>query len=279
MKHRLASLIVLLLAFAPPSRAANPWIELKDAWVDLNGNPVAVETPHPEPGNLADKSPPLLCLLRTKEASSKGTFLVYPGGAYHGYAFIGEGLSAANFLNDQGYDVAILAYSHGPGPNGPGSEVRIKALQDSLVAVNLLQQKGEKLGLHTQTLGILGFSAGGHLTARTFHELGAASPFAKVILIYPAYLEIKPNAVAPAGVNDEVQPPEGAKARIFVVIGDMDIPSWVSSSQAYVDAAKTHGQEAEYHLLPGIKHAFNVRPGDAPTTAAFQKTLADFLAK
>jgi len=265
-----------------PPRRLNTWNDIKDAWVDLKGNSVAAVGSHPEPGNVTGGAAPMVCLVRTKASTPRGTFLVFPGGAYHGLAVMTEGLNAAELLNNQGYDVAIVAYSHGRISNDADSElhVRAKALQDALAAVNLIQENNEKLGLHTRTLGIMGFSAGGHLTARTFHELGTASPFAKIILIYPAYLEIKPYSVAPLGINDPVQPPNGAKAKIFVAIGDKDQPSWVSSSQAYVDAAKIHSHEAEYLLLPGLKHAFNLlQPGDASITAAFQKAIVDFLTK
>jgi len=205
--------------------------------------------------------------------SPKGTFLVCPGGAYHFLALGGEGLYVADFLNAQGYDAAVLEYTHGGGNAVPENEVRAKALQDAVAAVSLLKQSAEKLNLHTAKLGMAGFSAGGHLTARTVHELGAASAFSKVILIYPAYLN------GPRGLNDDVLPPAGIKTQLFVSIGDKDGPAWITSSKAYADAAKANGQDAEYHLLPGIKHGFGVKPGDPATTAAFQQILAAFLAK
>jgi acetyl esterase/lipase len=259
----------LFLTFDPARVAADPGADKPVRVVDLQGNPVKDELapPTPQPGAAPALKAPRLDLFPTTVAAPKGTFIVCPGGAYHFLATKGEGTIPGDFLNSQGYDVVILEYTVGPG------DVAAKALQDALATVNLLKQSGDKLGLHTATLGMMGFSAGGHLTARTVHELGQAGPFAKVVMIYPAYLD------APGGINDAVKPPPGAKTQFFVAIGDKDAPGWVSSSQVYVEAAKANGQEAEFHLLPGIPHAFGVTPGDAPTTADFKQKLAAFLAR
>lgn len=244
--------------------------------IDLQGNPLTiVSPPAPEPGNLTATSATkaALILRRTSMPSPKGTFVVCPGGAYHFLALGGEGLTVADFLNAQGWDAVVLEYTHGGGVGVSESDVRAKALQDALAAFSLLRQSGEKLNLHTGKLGMMGFSAGGHLTAHTVHELGAANPLSKEILIYPAYLD------APGGINADVQPPAGIKTQLFVAIGGKDNPGWISSSKAYTEAAKANGQDAEYHFLPGIPHAFDMKPGDPATTAAFLQNLAAFLAK
>jgi acetyl esterase/lipase len=267
----------LVLTFDLALRADDPGDPKPARIVDLQGNPF-VEPPTPpapapgaaptSPATPAPLKAPRLELFPTTLPSPKGTFIVCPGGAYHFLATRGEGTIPGAFLNRQGYDVVLLEYTVGPG------DVMARALQDALATVKLLQQNGDKLGLHTATLGMMGFSAGGHLTARTEHELGVPGAFTKVVMIYPAYLDD-----GPGGFNPAVAPPKGAKTQFFVAIGDKDAPGWVASSKVYVDTAQANGQQAEYHLLPGIPHAFGVTPGDAATTADFQKKLAAFLAK
>ena len=180
MKRSCTVLLACLVLIIPRilSAADVPLLER----VDLQGNPLTVASPPaPEPGLITGTTAakPALILRRTSMPSPKGTFLVCPGGAYHFLALGGEGLYVADFLNAQGYDAAVLEYTHGGGNAVPENEVRAKALQDAVAAVSRLKQSAEKLNLHTAKLGMAGFSAGGHLTARTVHELGAASAFSK----------------------------------------------------------------------------------------------------
>lgn len=263
----------LVLVITPTLLAADaPPLER----VDLQGNPLTVVSPPaPEPGllNATTDAKAALILRPTSLPSPKGTFVVCPGGAYHFLALGGEGLIVADFLNAQGWDAVVLEYTHGGDKSVSGDQVRTRALRDALAAFSLLRQSAEKLHLHTAKLGMMGFSAGGHLTAHTVHELGAANQLSKEILIYPAYLD------APGGINADVQPPAGIKTQLFVAIGGKDAPAWIASSKVYADAAKANGQDAEYHFLPGIPHAFDMKPGDPATTGAFLQNLAAFLAK
>lgn len=274
MRRALLTALMAGLAFTPglSLKALDPDAPKPAEVIDLQGNPVVdAPTPPTPPSGTAPLKTPRLDIYPTSVSPKKGTFIVCPGGAYHFLATRGEGTIPAAFLNSQGYDVALLEYTVGPG------DVAARALQDALATVKLLQQSGSKLGLNTTTLGMMGFSAGGHLTARTVHELGAAGPFTKVIMIYPAYLDaprIKDN-----GIKDDVRPPPGAKLQFFVAIGDKDAPNWVISSRIYVAVAQVLVQEAEYHLLPGIPHAFGITPGDPATTADFQQKLAAFLSR
>ena len=247
--------------------------------VDLQGNPLARTTQVPAtPLGTPQRSEmmtPALYLLPTYVPNPKGMVLVCPGGGYNTWNGNVEGFSPAEFLNSQGYDVAILEYTHRERHPGKDDECRPLALKDALAAVNLLKTSREKLGLHTSMLGMMGFQAGGHLAARTMHELGTASPFTKIFLMYPANLD------APGGLNPEVKPPKGLKTQIFVAVGDMYMAPVISSSQAFSEAAKANGEYVEYHLLPGINYAFGVRPGGGllHKTIEFNKKLKAFLAK
>ena len=180
-----------------------------------------------------------------------------------------EGLAIAALLNAEGYDVAILEYSIGK------EDTRAQALADATKALALIQKKGNVLGLNTDSLGVMGFSAGGHLACRLVHELGAASPFSTVILIYPAYLEGE--GESPEGIKAEVAPPRGVKSRVFVLIGEKDKPEWVSSAAAYAEACKEIGYPSEYHLLPGTGHGFGIQSGQLPPVSDWPKLLGAFL--
>lgn len=243
--------------------------------VDLHGtrlasDPNTRESIEGKGSRIVSVQEPCLVIRKTALLPSKGTFLVLPGGAYHVLAINHEGHNVADYLNSQGYDAAILEYSIGQGP-----EVRQKALNDAVAAVDLIRGKSGELGLGTASLGVIGFSAGGHLTAHLIHELGEKSPIANVVLVYPAYLE---EAAGSNGLNDSVTPPKGA-SRIFVVIGENDRPEWVGGSKAYEAAAKSVGHDTELHLLPQTGHGFGIRPDLKGASAGWTNTLTVFLEK
>lgn len=244
--------------------------------VDLQGRPLA-ESPNaivPRYGlmkGITEVKEPVLELRRTTVSPSRGTILLFPGGAYHALAFEHEGELVARFLNDRGYDVAILEYSIGQGP-----EIRTKALKDARRAVEVLKGEASSLGVNGSSLSVMGFSAGGHLAARLLHELGPSAPFDRVILIYPAYLEDSP---AGQGIAPEVMPPAGFAGRFFLLIGDQDHPEWVGSARAYSKEAESHGASVSWHLLPGTGHGFGMKPDLKGASAEWPAQLGEFLGR
>ncbi len=240
--------------------------------VDLQGKPLATA---PNPTVLSEGGPPLilkvtspnLLIQKSPMQPSGGTILIFPGGGYQVLAIQHEGIAVADLLNKQGYDTAILEYSIG------GSDAREQALGDAIKSVKVIRERAADFGINASSLGIMGFSAGGHLAARVLHEFGSPSPFSQIILIYPAYLN------APSGILPEVTPPAGIHSKAFVLIGALDNPEWVSSAAAYVQASKANGQEAEYHLLPEAGHGFGIKPGQAGAIATWPSLLEYFLAR
>lgn len=239
--------------------------------VDLQGTPLS-SPPNPtvqRHGNvpvILNVTTPNLQIRRAQVHPSKGTILLFPGGGYHVLAIEHEGVAVADLLNKCGFDVAILEYSIGNEP-----AIRAKALSDATAALNLLQKRGVEMGINTTSLGVMGFSAGGHLAAHLVHELGSSSPLSMTILIYPAYLD------APGGLQPDVTPPTGTHSKTFVLIGEKDKPEWVSSAAVYAQASKANGQMSEYHLLPGTGHGFGLKIDQKPPISDWPLQLELFL--
>ena len=84
--------------------------------------------------------------------------VVAPGGGYRILASDHEGLQVARWLNRQGIAAFVLRYRLGPGYHSDIS------LRDGLRAVRLVRSRAGALGVAADRLGMLGFSAGGHLT-------------------------------------------------------------------------------------------------------------------
>jgi len=138
--------------------------------------------------------------------------VIFPGGAYNGLAAQHEGTDIAAWLNAQGIAAFIVKYRV---LRRVGLEKHAVALQDAQRAVRIVRSRAKEIGVETDQIGVLGFSAGGNLAALTVHQSGTTSyaPIDAIdkvsarpdfaVLIYPAYL-------VAAGGGPELDPLIGA---------------------------------------------------------------------
>ena len=206
---------------------------------------------------------PALEIFPTSKHPSRGTVLISPGGGYEGLAIDMEGREVAAVFNEAGWDAAVLIYRI-----GKGTETRALALEDATKALALLQTRGGEFGLSTERIGAMGFSAGGHLTARLAHHTAASGqPPAFLVLIYPAYLEVDGTIV------DDVQPID---APVFLCVGDKD--QYMPSSAVYAAACAARGGFCEYVVLPGGIHGlFPTAEDPEDKRKVWPKRLGPFL--
>src|SRR5215204_5851378 len=134
--------------------------------------------------------PTLTPYLAPKERATGAAVVVCPGGGYQHLADH-EGRPVAEWLNSVGVTAFVLKYRLGPRYRHPSM------LQDAGRAVRTVRARAAEWGLDPERVGVLGFSAGGHLasTAGTHFDAGrpdAADPVERVssrpsvmILIYP----------------------------------------------------------------------------------------------
>lgn len=123
--------------------------------------------------------------------------VIFPGGAYNGLATQHEGTDIAAWLNRQGIVAFVVKYRV---PRRAGLEKHAVALQDAQRAIRIVRSRAAEFGIKPDQIGVLGFSAGGHLAALTVHQakirsydvideidkVSSRPDFA--VLIYPAYL-------------------------------------------------------------------------------------------
>ncbi len=124
--------------------------------------------------------------------------LVFPGGGYRILAWDLEGTEICTWLNSVGITAVLVKYRvAAPG----GASQYEQPLQDAQRAMGIVRRHAAEWQIDPQRVGVLGFSAGGHLSAvlsghgadRTYHAVDAADDQSArpdfTILIYPAYLE------------------------------------------------------------------------------------------
>jgi acetyl esterase/lipase len=175
----------------------------------------------------------------------------------------------------------ILKYRVPRRPDEPKGEPARRPLQDAQRAVSLVRSKAGEWEIDPGRIGIVGFSAGGHLalaTATGFEKrtyepvddcdkVSCRPDFA--VLCYSGYLkakdkdELAPGLRIPAGT-----PP------IFLVHGGDDIISNPDHSVVTYLALKRAGVPAELHVYATAAHDFGVRPSDHPCSTWTQACAA-----
>jgi acetyl esterase/lipase len=107
----------------------------------------------------APEDMPTLTIYRANRNNTRTGIVVAPGGGYGNLAMDHEGRQVASFLNAAGVNAFILKYRLGPRYRHP------IPLGDAQRAIRLVRTKAKDLGVEPDRVGMMGFSAGGHLTA------------------------------------------------------------------------------------------------------------------
>ena len=133
------------------------------------------------PGALgqADEDKPTITLYRANGNGVRTAVIVAPGGSYAHLAMNHEGRQVANWLNALGVTAFVLKYRLGPKYHHPIE------LGDAQRAIRLVRSRAEEFSIAPDRVGMMGFSAGGHLasTAGTHFDNGnssASDPIARV---------------------------------------------------------------------------------------------------
>ncbi len=275
MKSAFASALVLIAATTGLAAAPAAPIPLwpKEAPGEKGGLGEEKDTTGAKGGLVAGKSvirlgnvsQPTLTIYRpTKDKDTGAAVIICPGGGYNILAYDLEGSEICEWLNSIGVTGVLLKYRV---PKRPGLEKHTAALQDAQRAVGLVRSRATEFGLDPKRIGILGFSAGGHLAAaacnnfdkRTYEPVDDADKASCrpdfAFLIYPAYLTVKEQ-------GDKVSPelPITANTPQTFLAMTQDDGVRVESALFYYLALKQAKVPAELHLYPTGGHGYGLRP-------------------
>lgn len=213
---------------------------------------------------LGNVSKPTLSIFRPAADKDTGAaVLVCPGGGYSILAMDLEGTEVCEWLNSIGVTGVLLKYRV---PKREGLERHAAPLQDAQRALGLIRQNASAWKLDPKRIGILGFSAGGHLAAtascnyehRTYPAIDDADKqncrpdF--TILIYPAYLTVKTN-----GDNIAPELPITTNTPSTFIAMTADDPVRVESALFYALALKNAHVPVELHIYPKGGHGYGLR--------------------
>ncbi len=218
-------------------------------------------------GNVS--KPTLTIYPAAAEKATGAAVIICPGGGYNILAYDLEGEEVAQWLNSIGVTAGLLKYRV---PKRPDRERYDAPLQDAQRALGLLRSRAGDLKLNAKRIGIMGFSAGGHLSAvacaagskRTYEKIDAADETSCrpdfLMLIYPAYL-VKTDfpVLAPEVMVGPESPPA-----FLVHAGNDPIP--VAGTVNYYLALQQAKVSAELHVYAEGGHGYGLRRTADPIT-------------
>jgi acetyl esterase/lipase len=249
------------------------------------------------PGALgsADEDRPTLTVYLPDSPGGTGV-VVLPGGGYRHLAFDHEGHQVARWLNTLGIAAFVLKYRLGPTYRHPAP------LLDAQRALRTVRARADEWGVDPSRIGILGFSAGGHLTTTTGTRFddGIADdpdPVQRVssrpdfmIPIYPVVSLFDPVAHAGSRVHLLGEEPDQKLVEslsnhlqvtaetppTFLVHTTDDAAVPVENSLLFYASLRQAGVPVEMHLFETGRHGFGLAPDD-PVLSAWPKLCEAWL--
>ncbi len=227
--------------------------------------------------------------------------VVFPGGGYQILAIDFEGTEVCDWLTARGITCVLLKYrvtDVGPYPkSGPYPESPM-ALEDAQRTLGLVRFRAAELHIDPHKIGVLGFSAGGHLSVamsvhfdkRLYPTVDAADQVSCrpdfAVAVYPGHLSRsaaewdaragtrrfvlpQPDRLSLADKNLGLNPDIRVSAQTpptFLLQAEDDHVDSVYDSLSYYIALKKAGVPAEMHLYSHGGHAFGLRPTKFPIT-------------
>ena len=216
-------------------------------------------------------SRPTLTLYPAKANSTGAAVVVFPGGGYRILAIDLEGTEVCDWLNSIDVTCVLLKYrvpDSGPYPKSSA------ALQDAQRALGVVRSHAAQWHIDPNRVGVLGFSAGGHLAAalsthydqRLYDGVDAADQLSCrpdfAVIIYPGYLALSEQNFAP---NPDIHVTE--KTPPSILVQAEDDPVHVEHSTVYYQALKNAKVPAEMHLYAQGGHGYGLRRTALPVTS------------
>jgi acetyl esterase/lipase len=242
-------------------------------------------------------SRPTMTVYSPKGSNTGAAVVVFPGGGYQILAMDLEGTEVCDWLTSRGITCVLLKYrvpgeglfpKSGPYPNSP------LALEDAQRTVGLVRFRAAEWKIDPHRIGVLGFSAGGHLVAaisthfarRLYPAVDEADKASCrpdfAVAIYPGHLSLSaalsdrtrnakqfalnhPEADQGLTVNPDI-PVTRETSPTFLLQAEDDHVDSVNNSLAYYIALKNAAVPVEMHLYAQGGHAFGLRRTSLPIT-------------
>ncbi len=224
--------------------------------------------------------------------------VVCPGGGYYGLSYVGEGIDVAKWLNQLGITAVVLHYRL---PDDVIMKNKsIAPLQDGQEAIRIVRRNAKEWGINPHKIGIMGFSAGGHLasTVSTHFNEKVYNPIDSTsarpdfsLLIYPVIS--MDSTITHAGSRESLlgkyPSPEMVKhfsnalqvtaktPQAFMIhsLDDGTVP--VENSIEYALAMKKHNIPCELHIYEHGGHGYGLGKKNSGTESSWTNACEKWL--
>jgi acetyl esterase/lipase len=234
---------------------------------------------------------PLITWFPPKKPFNGITLLIVPGGGYVRVVIDKEGVEAAEWFTERGFAAAVLRYRLPADGWAGGADAPV---HDAKRAMRLLRARHLKDGTATARIGVMGFSAGGHLCARLVTEPGLA--YAKrdaadelearpdfAVLMYPVIATTGPYAHAGSAqqlLSAGVAAADLERFAPYLNVGSQTPPTMlvhaaddasvpVENSLRMYDALRKARVRSELHVFDSGGHGFGLRSVAGKSVAAW----------
>jgi acetyl esterase/lipase len=232
---------------------------------------------------------PTMTIYSPKGRNTGAAIMVFPGGGYEVLAMDLEGTEICDWATAAGMTCAVLKYrvpqNWHPETCSPCDQEPhpFLPLEDAERAMGLLRARASSLGIDPDRIGVIGFSAGGHLvaaisnaTGRSYPPIDAADKLSArpnfAIALYPGHLWSGENMSLHA--YDPVRPDAPPT---FIAQAENDPVDDVENSISYFLALKAVKVPVEMHLYADGGHAYGLRPSAAPIATSWPKLAEKWL--
>jgi acetyl esterase/lipase len=236
------------------------------------------------PGNTVkltkDEQPTLEVYLPSKERATGTAILIFPGGAYAFLAYTEEGTVIAKAYAEKG--IAAIVVKYRLPKNETMRDKSFGPLMDAQQAIKTVRSKATEWNLDPKKIGVIGYSAGGHLASTLgTHYSKSYIPNKEninlrpdfMILVYPvismedqlthfgskiSLLGMEPGKEKVELFSNELQVTKDTPPTYLTHCGDDGLVD-VNNSIVFYQALQKNGVDAELHLFPKGNHGFTQR--------------------
>jgi gluconolactonase len=281
--------VIILMAAVPLCACSADPLPVLDVWPkaapgekgDLGDEKITTGKGTNVVKSITNVSKPTITVYQPANDKNTGAAVVVaPGGGYTNLAWEHEGTMVGEWLQSIGVTGVVLKYRVPRRADAPKGAPPLGALQDAQRALSTTRSKAKEWGVDGSRIGMLGFSAGGHLTAwaatnldkRSYEALDAIDMVSCrpdfAVLVYPGGLVNKDQLAPEIRISKDTPPCFFALA--YNDNGPLD------GSLKMIAALKKAGVSSEMHVYSSGGHGFGMRAGEKPN-ATWPQRCADWM--